>query len=107
MANFVYLRKTSTAFAPQDTANLASIKTSNEHLFQVGHAVKTNKDDNQPIDLGYLVSACITLPETCGPEGAAISFWFKMSSPCYGGIITSASFYGSGFILECGYNILE
>ena len=80
-----------------------------EYFFQVGFALKVNGDHRQYISLGFLVSACITIPETCGPEDAAISFWFKLPSSCdnYSGIITSAPNVASGFVLECNSNGLR
>ena len=33
---------------------------------------------NQWIDLGVHTEACMTLPETCGAAGGAISLWFRV-----------------------------
>ena len=64
--------------------------------------MKTNRDHDQYVDLGDLSAACITRPETCGPEGAAISFWFKLNS-CggTGGLISSTSSDTTGFTVAC------
>ena len=71
------------------------------YLHQVGNAVKTNESLRQYVDLGDLSSACVTKPETCGPEGGAISLWFKLDACVGGGIITSRS-SSTGFHLACG-----
>ena len=67
-------------------------------LFSCGNAVRTDKDRNQYVDLSI---ACITVPDTCGPEGATISLWFKIDTCIFGGLISSrsSSTYGTGLSL--------
>ena len=77
-------------------------------LFQVGNAVKTDKGLYQYVDLGDLSAACITIPDTCGPEGGSISLWFKLE-PCDGnmGLISSVATFGTGFSLSCNSGGLQ
>ena len=67
-------------------------------LFQLDAAVRTDHLQSQWVDLCVLTEACIPVPDTCGPEGAAVAFWVKLTED--GGIISS---YGgqSGFLLRC------
>ena len=44
---------------------------------QVNRAVYTQSLLRQWVDLGFVTDACITRPETCGPEGAALALWMK------------------------------
>ena len=68
----------------------------------MGNDVKTNRDQKQYIDLGDLSTACFTRPHTCGPEGAAISFWFNLDAcGSYGGMVSSATADTSGFLIAC------
>ena len=54
------------------------------------------------VDLGDLSVACITRPETCGREGAAISVWLNFHDcPRDGGIISASGFGTSGFQVVC------
>ena len=80
------------------------------YLFQVGNSVKTTDSFSQYVDLGDLSAACITIPETCGPEGAAISFWFKLGSCGVNtGLISSATnggTYETGFSVSCRFSEL-
>ena len=62
----------------------------------------------QWIDLGILSEACITQVTTCGPEGAAVSFWVNIiDCPSSGGIISSRTYQnGGGFNFFCsGSNV--
>ena len=65
----------------------------------------TNPALNQWLDLGVLSEACITVPDTCGPEGAAVSVWVKIHSCEDGdGILSSlksASSRTTGFMFYC------
>ena len=43
-------------------------------------------------DTGDLSTACFTRPETCGPEGATMSFWFNLDAcSSYGGMVSSVT----------------
>ena len=60
--------------------------------FQVHKALRLDRTKNQWVDLGVLSMACITVPDTCRPEGAAVSFWIKtIDCPGYGGLISSTA----------------
>ena len=50
------------------------------HVSQIMKAVVTNLALNQWVDLGILSEACITVPDTCGPDGAAVAVWVKIHS---------------------------
>lgn len=39
--------------------------------------MRTNHTNKQWVNLGNHPEACMTLLESCGPAGGAISFWFK------------------------------
>ena len=57
-----------------------------------------NRTNKQWVDLGDLSVACITRPETCGPEGAAISVWLRLDAlSANSGIISSKGSSTSGF----------
>ena len=77
-------------------------------LFQVGNAIKTDKGLYQYVDLGDLSAACITIPDTRGPEGGSMSLWFKVE-PCDGnmGLISSQATFCTGFSLSCNSNGLQ
>lgn len=72
-------------------------------LQQTGnYAVKTNRNQNQWVDLGYITEACITRPETC-TSGGTIAAWIKTTNcPHDGGILSSnrGSSY-TGFNIYC------
>ena len=59
----------------------------------------------QWIDLGVLSEACIILPDTCGPVGAAVSVWVKIHScPNGDGLMSSMEYSSSGrtgFLFFC------
>ena len=44
------------------------------------YAVQASRsnDSNIWISLGIMTEACITVPDTCGPEGTAVAFWVKI-----------------------------
>ena len=48
-------------------------------------AVMTSRMENQHVDLGNLSEACITVPQTCRPEGAAVAMWLKVIECTYAG----------------------
>ena len=61
-------------------------------------AVVSNQPQQQWVSLGDLSEACITVPDTCGPEGAAVAFWVKLIDiPSKGGrvFLTSRQGYTS------------
>ena len=66
-------------------------------------AVVTDPRLYQWIDLGILSEPCITLPDTCGPEGAAVSVWVKIHScPSGYGLMSSLRYSGkTGFLFFC------
>ena len=71
------------------------------NCFQVNRAVRTDHTQKQWVDLGFLCEACITRPETCGPEGAAVGFWLKLiDCPNRCGIISSFQ-KTTGFVFRC------
>ena len=59
----------------------------------------------QYIDLCDLSEACITIPDTCGPEGAAVAFWMKINkTECVPprGIISSREWGAkTHFVVRC------
>ena len=56
----------------------------------------------QWINLGDQSAACITVPDTCGPEGAAVSFWVKVIHCKDGdGIISAIQDGQAGFAVYC------
>ena len=48
-----------------------------------------NRSREQWIDLGVHHGACMIDPETCGPDGGAISMWMKVLSVYIGGFLTT------------------
>ena len=66
-------------------------------------AVVTDPRLYQWIDLGILSEPCITLSDTCGPEGAAVSIWVKIHScPSGYGLMSSLRYPGkTGFLFFC------
>ena len=65
---------------------------------QVKNALKLSHTKDQWVDLGIQTDACLVLPETCGPEGAAVVLWVKIH--LCSGIISS---FGdtTGFMIYC------
>ena len=60
---------------------------------KVNKAVKTNGGSDW-VDLGFVTDACITQPDTCGPEGAALAVFMKppldlFHGSAFGGLISS------------------
>ena len=61
-----------------------------KHFMQVNSARKLLETKKQWVDLGVKADACLVLPETCGPEGAALVFWVKLHYCAYNdGIMSS------------------
>ena len=59
----------------------------------------TNK---QWVDLGVQTQACLVLPETCGPEGAAVALrLYHRSCDDDGGFMSSRETLETGFIIYC------
>ena len=57
-------------------------------------AVSLDHTRRQWVDLGVLVEACITRPETCGVAGAAVALWMRIEYPDssdYRGVVSSVS----------------
>ena len=68
-------------------------------MFKVNKALKTDRSRSQWIDLGDLHEACITRPDTCGPEGAAVSFWLNLIESKEGdGVISTTN---TGLVVDC------
>ena len=69
---------------------------------QVDKAVSTNRTQSQWVDLGNLSAACITRPDTCGSDGAALSVWLKLTD-CQDkdGVISSHSPSSAGLGVRC------
>ena len=57
-----------------------------------------NRTNKEWVGLGDLSVACITVPETCRPEGGAIGVWLRLDAfPANSGIISSKGYSTSGF----------
>ena len=64
----------------------------------------TNPALYQWVDLGVLSEACITRPDTCGPEGAAVAVWVKIHScPNADGFFTSLQRHSSSVKTGFGF----
>ena len=68
-------------------------------MFKVNKALKTDRARSQWIDLGDLSAACITRPDTCGQEGAAVSFWLNLIECKEGGGVIST--INTGLVVDC------
>ena len=70
---------------------------------QVNQAVETDSSLKQWVDLEVLSTACITLPDTCGPEGAAVAVWVKMyeCETFSDGFLSSYDPRTTGFMFFC------
>ena len=68
---------------------------------QVNNAISTDYAQKQWVNLGNLSIACLTIPETCGSAGGALSAWIKIGDTDYpsGGIVSS-------FDLSEGFDVL-
>ena len=66
-------------------------------------AVQTDHTQRRWVNLGDLSAACITIPDTCGPEGAAVVFWVKLIGPINGGnvfMLSMKQYYSTGFFFR-------
>ena len=52
--------------------------------------MKTDRFSQRYLELGDMSVACLTVPETCGNPGGAISVWFKFISGQVDGRIVSS-----------------
>ena len=77
-------------------------------LFEVKNAVSTDRLQKQWVSLGCASAyACLTIPESCGSAGGALSAWIKIGScPGNGGIISSYHLGQEGFIITCDKDTL-
>ena len=76
-------------------------------ILQKNTVVKTNLTDSQWVDLGMLSQACITIPETCGSDGATMSVWLKIvECPPGGDVISSRPAKVTSWSLTCWGNNL-
>ena len=74
-------------------------------LLQVNKAFRLDRTKKQWVELGDLTTACFTVPESCGPEGAAVSFWINLINfPVWAGIISSKANLMSRGIYVTGFN---
>ena len=70
-------------------------------MLQFNNAVHTDRSQYQSVDLGNLSAhACLTIPESCGSAGYALSVWIKIED-CAGirGIISSHQDGRGGFFI--------
>ena len=58
-------------------------------------AMETDKTQERWVNLGNVSAAGITIPDTCGPQGAAGTFWVKLLPGSDYGFLTSQSGYSS------------
>ena len=69
---------------------------------QVNSALTLDHTKRQWVDLGVHTEACMTLPETCGAAGGAVSMWMKlMECPILCGIISSLAYLTTGSLMYC------
>ena len=78
------------------------------NFIQVNNAISTDNAQKQWVSLGNLSVACLTIPETCGSAGGALSAWIKIGNTDYpsGGIISSSD-YSEGFLVYIYNNELR
>ena len=71
---------------------------------KVNSALTLDHTKSQWVDLGIHTEVCMSLPETCGAAGGAISAWVKMGD-CSGvcGIISSYG-YNTGSVIYGVYD---
>ena len=73
-------------------------------FIQFGQAIYLEIVTSDWVDLGNLSIACITRPETCGPEGAAVALWIKINTCNFPAcVITSMIQQKTGFYICCSY----
>ena len=69
---------------------------------KVNKAIATNSSQKQWVNLGIMSEACITLPDTCGPEGAAVAVWVKIYKCANSnGFLSSLKSGKTGFMFYC------
>ena len=75
-------------------------------IFQFNNAVHTDRTQHQSVELGDLsVYACLTIPESCGSAGGALSVWIKIEDCAgEGGIISSDQYFQEGLVVRCFQN---
>ena len=58
---------------------------------QINHALSLDGYNGEWVDPGIQNETCIGRPETCGPAGAAVLFWIKVTRRCSGacGVLSS------------------
>ena len=78
------------------------------NFIQVNNAISTDNTHKQWVNLGNLSIACLTVPETCGSTGGALSAWIKIGDVDYSqsGIISSYD-YSEGFHVMIYFNKLR
>ena len=66
-------------------------------------AVYTDRSQNQTVNLGDLSAhACLTIPESCGSAGGALSVWIKIEDCSGNGGIISLNQNGyEGLLISC------
>ena len=65
-------------------------------LLKVGLAIATDKPNERWVDLGSQIEACITVPDSCGAVGSAISVWLRVLDCTEGNtIMSSLTYYNS------------
>ena len=75
---------------------------------QKNKAVKTALASSQYLELGDLSVTCITVPESCGAQGATISVWIKvMDCQDYAGIVTTFNVAKTNFNIGCSPTVLR
>ena len=75
-------------------------------MFKLNNAVYTDRSRYQSVELGDLSAhACLTIPESCGSAGAALSVWIKIEDCAgEGGIISSYQYLHEGLLIRCFKN---
>ena len=74
------------------------------YFVQVNKALKLVRTKKQWADLGIQTGACLVLPETCGPEGAAMALWVNIQY-CSGIISSFRSSSGLSIFCDPGYDL--
>ena len=78
---------------------VCAVNVNNETNFiVVNNAISTDSTQRQWVNLGNLSIACLTVPDTCGSAGGALSAWIKIGDTDFptGGIISLFA-YSEGF----------
>ena len=70
--------------------------------YQVNNAWTVDRTKRQWVDLGIDTEACMTLPETCGAAGGAISLWMNViDCQWFGGTVSSLKSGTTGSMIYC------